>query len=90
MDYRDLIISFLDALVHKRLTKKELEQQLSYLLNKSIVLTEETNECDTDYRYSFGADITDNGVVWQSTFDIWFLTTRTNQIYITEVAYMFE
>lgn len=90
MDYRDLIMSTLDSLVHNRFTKKELEQKLSELFNEPIELIEDTNECDTDYRYMFGVDIADNGVVWQSTFDIWFLPARFDKIYVTEVAYMFE
>lgn len=83
------IIYFIKGLVHKRYSKKILEELLSNFFNTDITLCDMTNECDIDYRVSFDVNDNDFGYI---SFDIWYLKTRRKEerMYITEVAYDFD
>ena len=83
------IIYFIESLVHKRFSKKILEELLSNFFNANITLCDMTNECDIDYHLSFDVNDNDFGYI---SFDIWYLKTRKKEerMYITEVAYDFN
>lgn len=72
------IVTFMENLVHKRFTKEELENKLSIFFNEEINLAEHNVECDVDKHFIF--DCT------KGDFDIWYLSTQKELLYITEVA----
>jgi hypothetical protein len=81
------MIAFMENLVHKRATKKYLEEFLSSYFNKPISLVEDTNDFDEDYRFSFYIEDEELGEV---LFEIWYLIPRKSEkLYITEVGYDF-
>lgn len=83
------IIHFIENLVHKRFSKKILEELLSNFFNTNVTLCDMTNEWDNDYRVSFDVNDKDFGYIF---FDIWYLKTRRKEerMYITEVGYDFN
>jgi hypothetical protein len=84
------IVMQLEALVSQRFTIESLERELSLIFNEGIHvedITDEKDGCDTsDYNFLFESKK-------ESTygfFDLYYLKTRDDMVYITEISYEFE
>ena len=87
-DRKMSIISYMESLVGKRLSKKALEFFLSEFFGQPITLCEMTNDWDVDYRVSFDIEDEQFGYI---SFNIWYLKPRKEEsMYITEVGYDFD
>lgn len=91
---QDVVHAFMESLVHKRKTFKELQTQLTEFFGttRPIVLAEMTTEVDCDFRLIFGVSLDDNPKYNEmcGTYEIWYLDTREKRKslgvkYITEV-----
>ena len=92
-DKQRLIAKELERLVHHRTNETELNEQLSKLFGKEIVvedLTESNEDWTGDWYFAFNVE--DAGEL-SGFFDIYYLKMRENDdnldFYITEVAYEF-
>jgi len=82
-----IVVSFLEELVHKRFTEKELNKKLSRFFMQEIKVSDTTSGKCHD-------DLSDNTFIFEvellGDFDIYFLPTREKKIYVTEVGYEFQ
>ena len=84
------IVNQLEGLVHHRFTIESLEEKLSGIFNEEIHVEDITDEKD-------GCDTSDFNLLFECRneetygyFDLYYLKTRDEMVYITEISYEFE
>jgi hypothetical protein len=89
-DKKKKIAMQLEALVSQRFTIESLERELSLIFNEDITVEDITDEED-------GCDTSDYNLLFESKkestygfFDLYYLKTRDDKVYITEIFYEFE